>query len=221
MNRYICRCRHCGKAGRSVSRTTRQRHSDYTKSRSAVRPPFSSSTSSTPPVLADGRSTRNHYHPGPHTSPNPTGSSQIPQINQSSHIRHLISQKRANFEFPLSLVFITPPTKDSTHYQLKVVDNQLLSPNSHYPLSLHDDDSGAVVGFEYLLVDYLSVLNALPLQDGDTSVSEVTTTRDEILDTMRYLDRKKGDEWNKQLCAQLNPNSFIISGEDSHVHWLE
>ena len=129
-------------------------------------------------------------------------------------MRHLLSRKHENFNFPPSLIFIAPPTKDSNRYQLRV-DSQLLLLNSYNPLSPADNDSVAVVSYERLLVEHLGVLTALPLQDAwHVSAREVETTKAEILETLRYLDRKKGDEWNKQLCAQLNPNTFIISGED-------
>lgn len=94
------------------------------------------------------------------------------------------------------------------------VDDQLSLLNSYHPLSLVDNDSVAVVSYEHLLVDYLGVLTALLLQDGHAFAYEAEITKAEILDTLQYLDRKKGNEWDKQLYAQLNPNTFIISGED-------
>ena len=129
------------------------------------------------------------------------------QYDSISPTRHLLSQKREHFNFPPSLVFAAPPTKDSSPHQ-PGIGNQLLSPNSHHPLSLSDSNSLAVVSYEYLLVEHLGILN------GHASVPEVETIKEEILDTLRYLDQKKGTEWNKQLRAQLNPNAFIISGED-------
>lgn len=217
MDRYLCHCKRCGKGGQSVSRTTYQRHSNCTDSGSAVTPPPPPSTSFVPPILANAENGGHGDPPDPDAPPGLIALSQTPQINPIGPIQHLLSQKRANFDFPSSIVFAVPPSKDSNRYQLRV-NGQLLLPNSYHPLSIVHEDSLAVVSYEYSLVEYLDVLNAFSFQDGNISASEVEIVKDEILDTLRYLDRRKGDEWDKQLCAQLNPNTFIISGEDNHAH---
>jgi hypothetical protein len=135
-----------------------------------------------------------------------------PSIN---YVRDLLSRQGVNFYFPPSLVFATPPNEDSNRYRLRG-DNELLSPNSYHPLSLIDNDSAAVVSYEYLLVEYMDVLDSLPLQDGNASVSEARALKDEIFTTLRHLDQKKGNEWNKQLAARVNPDTFVISGKDQH-----
>ena len=208
MDQHLCHCRRCGRGGQFVSRTTYQRHSNWTD---AILPPLPSPSS--PPVSADAGNSGHNNSPSLDPSPDPTASSQMLQINSINYIRHLLSQKRANFDFPPSLVFAVPPTEDSNRYHPSA-DDRLLLPNSYHPLSLSDNNSVSVVTYEYLLVEHLNVLNALPLQDGCTSASEVETTRNEILGTLRYLDQRKGDAWNKQLRVRLNPNTFIISGED-------
>ena len=151
--------------------------------------------------------------PIPIPVPIPIPSSRVPRVELTEHIRHILSQKRANFDFPPSLVFVAPPTGDSTLYQSRA-SNQLLVPNSYRPLSLVDNDSAAVISYEYFLVEHLDALNAIPLQEGHASVLEVENLRNEILDTLQRLDRSKGDEWNKQLHAQLHPSTFVISGKD-------
>ena len=208
-DRYLCRCRQCKEEGQFVSRRTYQRHSNRTD----PPPPPSSAL----PMLTEALDGGNNEIPSPGGSPDPIAIPQTVQTDSISHIRDLLSQKRANFEFPPSLVFTTPPTKDSNHYQPRA-DTQLLVPNSYHPISLVDNDSAAVVNYECLLVEHLNVLNALPLQDGHISASEVGDIKTEILGTLRYLDRKRGNEWNQQLCAQINPSTFIISGENQLSH---
>ena len=151
--------------------------------------------------------------PSSETSQNPVPDFQTPYINMVDHVRQMLSQKRTSFDFPPSLVFVAPPTEDLSCYSPRAVD-QLSVPNSYYPLSLVDVDSVAVISYEYLLVEYLDVLDSLPPQAGHASVYQVETLRSEILDTLQYLDRRRGDEWNKQLQAQLDPNTFVISGKD-------
>ena len=157
--------------------------------------------------------------PSSGTSQNPVPSSRTPQPDMISHIRHMLSQKRAYFDFPPSLVFTVPPTKDSDRYSLRIA-SQLLVPNSYHPLSLADEDSTAVVSYELFLVEYLDVLNALPLPEVHASASEGEDLRNEVLDTLRRLDQSRGDEWNKQLYAQLNPSTFVISGKDRRAPCL-
>lgn len=165
-----------------------------------------------PPPVDTVASGDNANSPGSNPTPSPAPNSQTPQVNLISHVRHMISQKPTNFEFPPSLVFVAPPTKDSTPYPSRV-NSQLLLPNSYHPLSLVDNDSVTVVSYEYFLVEYLDVLNALP-PEGHESTLEVENLRNRIFDTLQYLDRSKANEWNKQLDAQLNPSTFIISGKD-------
>ena len=110
-------------------------------------------------------------------------------------------------------VFVAPPTEDSSCYSPRAV-NQLLVPNSYHPVSLVNINSVAVISYKYLLVEYLDMLNSLPPQAGHASVYQVETLRSKILNTLQYLDQRRGDEWNKQLQAQLDPNTFIISGKD-------
>jgi hypothetical protein len=167
-----------------------------------------------PPDAVAGRGNANF--PDSNTSSDPVPSSQVSHLNLISHVRRLLSQKRANFDFPPSLVFVAPPTENSSNYPLRVRD-QLLVPNSFRPLSLVDEDSATVISYEYFLVEHLDVLNALPSQGGDMSALEMEILKDEILDTLQRLDRSKGDEWNKQLCAQLNPGTFIITGKDQRA----
>jgi len=160
----------------------------------------------------------NTNSPGFNTSHVPVPSSQTPQHDTISHVRHMLSQMQAHFDFPPSLVFTPPPTKDSDGYSLRI-GSQLLVPNSYLSLSLIDDDSAAVISYELFLIKHLNVLNALPLQ-GHASTFEVESLRNKVLDTLEQLDQRKGNEWNKQLHAQLNPNTFIISGEDQRAPWL-
>ena len=215
MERLLCCCSRCGAEGQSVSRSTYNRHANRIDKISAAPPPLPSFT--TPPVpfdvVAEGD---NADSPGPDTSHIPVPSSQTPQLNMISHVRCMLSQKRAHFDFPPSLIFIAPPTKDSDRYSSRI-NSQLLIPNSHHPLSLVDEDSAAVVSYELFLVEYLGVLSALPLQEGHASASETENLKNEVLGTLRHLDQRKGDEWNKQLYAQLNPCTFIISGEDQRA----
>lgn len=159
-----------------------------------------------PPMSAPGAS-----NSGNDNSPNLIASTQC--LDTINYIRDLLSRKRASFCFPPSLVFATPPTKDSNSYRLRD-NNELLSPNSYHPLSLADDDSVAVVSYEHLLVEYMVMLDAIPLQDGHASASEARALEDEIFNTLRHLDQRKGREWDKQLCARVNPDTFIISGKD-------
>lgn len=211
MDRHICRCERCGAGGQLVSRSTYNRHSSWTDMRSALHPPSPSLATPTIPVdaVVGGDSTNS---PGLEASHDPVPNSQTPQHDPIGHVRTIVSQMRAHFNFPPSLVFTQPPTKDSDGY-VSGIGGQLLVPNSHCPLSLVDNDSAAVVSYELFLVEYLNVLNGLPLQDH-ASAFEVESLRNEILDTLGQLDQRKGNEWNKQLYAQLNPNTFIISGED-------
>jgi hypothetical protein len=190
-----------------VSQTTYRRHANTMATRSAVPPPPPSST--TPPIPVDvvtGGDDTNF--PSSETSPDP-----VPhQVSLINHLRYMLSQKLVDFNFPPSLVFTTPPTKYSDCYT-PGTSGQLLVPNSHCMLSLIDNNSMAVVNYEHFLVEYMGVLNAISLQEARVSVSEVESLINEILDTLQNLDRRKGDEWNKQLYAQLNPSTFIISGE--------
>jgi hypothetical protein len=210
-SRWLCRCGRCGKDGQLVSRTTYQRHSNSTDSRSIIPPLLPSS--SPPPIPTDAVHSGNNSSPAPAAPLDSITGPRVSQADSTGHIRRLLSQKRANFVFPSSLVFAVPPTKDSNQYQPRV-DSQLSLLNSYNPLSLGDDDSAAVVSYEYLLIEYLGVLNVCPPQDGYTSASEVEVTKDEILDALRYLDRGKGNEWNKQLRAQLDRDTFIITGKE-------
>ena len=175
-----------------VSKTTYNRHSTWTDTRSGVPPP-PPSFFATPMSVETVAGRDEDNSPSPSVSLGPVPSSQIPRINMISHIRHRLSKKRAGFDFPSSLVFVAPPTKDSSRYPSRV-SSQLLVPNLYHPLSLADNDSALVISYEYLLVEHLDILNALPLQEGHASPFEVETLRTEILDTLQYLDRRKGDE---------------------------
>jgi len=218
MDRRICHCNLCGARGQEVSRSTYNRHSNRADTRSVFPPPSPPLT--TPLIPVDVVAGGDHTDPPSlDTSHDPTPGSRTPQFDTITHVRHMLTQKRAHFDFPPSLVFITPPTKDSDRYASRN-GSQLLVPNSYHPLSLVDDDSVAVVSYELFLVEYLNVLNMVPLQEGHASASEVESLKNEVLDTLQQLDQRKGNEWNKQLCAQLNPSTFIISGEDQRAPWL-
>jgi len=132
-----------------------------------------------------------------------------PQIDIVNHIHQSLTRKRAHFSFPTSLVFSDPPTKDSAEYPHRT-DAELLKPNSFFPLLLADGDSAEVVGYECSLAEYWDVLQPYPPGAGNELAM---VTKDLILDALRYLDRSKGVEWNKQLRAKKDPDSFIISGE--------
>lgn len=219
MDRCLCHCRRCGEGGQMVSQTTYKRHSNRTDTARLIVPPPPPSFD-TPPIPADTTTGGDNTDlPSSDAPLGPVLGFQIPRVHMIDHIRQMLSRKRAGFDFPSSLVFAAPPTKDSNRYPSRTISH-LLIPNSYHPLSLVDNDSAAVISYEYLLVEHLDVLNSLPLQTEYGSAFEVETLRNEILETLQYLDRRKGDEWNKQLRVQLNPGTFIISGRDQRTPWL-
>jgi hypothetical protein len=173
--------------------------------------PIVADTSIGPPPIATPIATDMPVDRHPDIIPEPENMHQPhhPQIGIVDHIYHLLTRKRADFSFPPSLVFSVPPTKDSAQYSHRT-NAQLLRPNSYCGLSLKDDDSAEVVGYECLLAEYWDVLQ--PYLSGVGNELAIAT-KDLIIEALHHLDRSKGAEWDKQLHAKQNPDSFIISGE--------
>lgn len=227
--RYLCTCTLCGPGGVSQSRSTAQRHrfDDKLRPRRPGLPPMHAPSSpqsppSVPPVYAP---------PSPPPPPpppqrrtvlvpaevdNPHGPD-VPESHLSStstsieRVVHYLHVRNAGWRFPASLVFATPPTEDSPDFTLRSL-TELRYPNSTFRLSLRDEESAQVIGYECFLNETLQVLESYAPPEGDPLAARVTESINTTLDILVALEKHKGAEWDRQLRAQRSPDTFLLTG---------
>lgn len=199
-NRHLCVCSLCGPGGELISIATYKRHQRDERLR-----PSSSGAPSTDPQPSTQTEASSPQGPDNPEPPLPS----IPDIIE--YTVNFLHTRNSAWRFPTSLVFATPPTKDSPHFTPKTA-TELRAVNSSFHLSLRDEGSAQVVGYECFLIDTLQLLESYDLPEDDpmvTRTKESITTTLEILST---LDSQKGAEWDRQVHAQKSPDTYLLTG---------
>lgn len=212
MGERLCTCTLCGPEGESRSISTTQRHQldDRLRSGGSSAPTRVPSPQKLPQreIVSVCVDTSGADSSGSPNTPNllpPSVSTSIDDV-----VYHLHTCNAA-WSFPTSLVFEIPPTKDSFDFTPKAVE-ELRCPNSAFRLSLRDQESARVVGYECFLNEALQVLESHLIDENCPTVARIAESIDKILDILTTLDKQKGNEWDRQLRAQRSPNTYVLTG---------
>ena len=212
-DRYLCTCTLCGPGGMSQSRSTAQRHRFDDKLRSSGSGVLTVHASPSPqppqrlavPVLAPTTEADDFPQPDTPDSSPPSISTTIERLT------HYLRVRDAAWRFPASLVFATPPTEDSLDFTPRTVA-ELRYPNSTFPLSLRDQESAQVIGYESFLNETLQVLESHSLHEDDPLTAQITESVNTTLNILATLDKHKGAEWDRQVRAQRSPDTYVLTG---------
>lgn len=211
---HLCTCTLCGPGGVPHSRSTVQRHRFDDKLRSSGSgvphvhaPPFPqpprTRTVPTPPATTEAGNSHESIALDP---PLPSVSTTIERLTQYLRVRN------AAWRFPVSLVFATPPTEASPAFTPRTAA-ELRHPNFTFSLSLRDQESARVVGYECFLTETLQVLESYVLREDDPLAAQITESVNTALDTLAALDKHKGAEWDRQFRAKMSPDTYVLTGE--------
>ena len=213
MDHHLCTCTLCGPGGTPQSRSTAQRHRFDDKLRASgpgIHPTLAPPSPQpprpqTPPVFTATAEADNSHGPNLPNSPLPSVSMTIERII------HYLRVRNAAWRFPTSLVFATPPTGDSSNFTPRTTA-ELRYPNSTFRLSLRDQESAQVVGYECFLAETLQVLESSSVDEGDPLAAQITESVNTTLDILVTLDKHKGAEWDRQVRTQRSPDTYVLTG---------
>lgn len=210
-DQHLCTCTLCGPEGTLQSRSTTQRHRFDDK----LRP----SGSHVPPM---------HIPPSPQPRRRrtvPTATTEAGDSHESSvltsplpsvptvveRVIYQLRVRNAAWRFPTSLVFVTPPTENSPNFTPRAVE-ELRRSNYTFPLSLRDQESAQVVGYECFLNETLQVLESCVVHENDLLAAQITGSINTILDILVTLETHKGVEWDRQVRGKRSPDTYILTG---------
>ena len=196
----LCTCSLCGSGGERLTKTTYKRHQRDERLRhssSGVAP-----TDPPPPPQAEAGISQGLENLEP------------PSLSTPNTIEYTINFLHARisaWRFPTSLVFAPPPTKDSPHFTLKTA-TELRVGGSSFRLSIRDRESSRVVGYECFLLDTLQLLEAYDLPGDDPMATQTAESIATILAILATLDTNKGVEWDRQVRAQKDLDTYLLTG---------
>lgn len=140
--------------------------------------------------------------------PNPSPHSSSVAVG---HAMDFLQMRNAAWKFPTSLVFAPPPMKDSPNFTPRTGE-ELRYPNSTFPLSLRDQESSQVIGYECFLNESLQVLELHVVHDDGPLATRIAESINTILDTLATLETSKGIEWDRQVRAEKSPDTYVLTG---------
>ena len=216
-DQYLCTCTLCGPEGTFQSRSTAQRHrfDDKLRSIGPEVPPVHGSPPRTQRRRTAPVFTATTEADDPHETNVPNSPLLNPPLPSSSEaverVMHHVHVRNAAWRFPPSLVFATPPTEDSSNFTPRTIAG-LRFPNSTFPLSLRDQESAQVVGYECFLNETLQVLESYIVHEDDPLATQIAESINTILDILIALETHKGAGWDRQVRAKKSPDTYVLTG---------